>query len=775
MARRRRVPVRRPGQQSPTKGAAASRVAGRPLRVVGALALVAVAGLGSGVGLSFAFPTATVLASDRARVALLADTGASLASAAALADDEPSLRATSALALALLAVEHAGSDVERRRAVALLEKAPGAVRNAPAGLYARAVLARSGLTGAGLNDPTLDDDIARRAAQISKDPWWQLARGVRALDAHEPEEALPFLHRAALGVDAPLHARTVLVRHLLARGEPSDARALAEHVLRASPEHGPARILGALAAVVEDLLDEPPEERAVKLKKIKQKTGKRREGPRQSGDGSSASAEPSLAAWHTPEEEQLLGLLDAMDDRDGPLAALFLEALAAARGDDELARQLEARVLEAAPRRPALAARQIELSLLEGDVATAEGLLGGALEAEPASPELVLQRARLKALKLLPAEELQRRASGARALRPDGLHLPFGTLRLDPWAPNLPLRADFDPEAVPDATFLRVMGAPAAGTAVATAVETAEDRRQRDERLELEVVLFQGERALDRGDIATARAAVAELAARATGNPAVLLLDAKVRARSGDREGARAAVDAAVASAPDDPHALLTAARLHHDTESYPAARKMLQVVDALGFESPTALALSAMLDARAGDVRRAQAAIAAARRMGPESAELLGATVLVLRASKDLDGARSAADRLLALDALRSADPILRAWQADAAFRAGDVARAEAVLDDVIATRPALADAHLFRGVVWARTDAPRAAASFTEAVRLARGSAVAAEALAQRSALGGRPVAPKVAPKVAPNVAPNVAPKVAPGTSPPPRPPAR
>lgn len=756
MARRRRVPVRRPGQQSPAKGAA-PRSAGRPLRVLGALALVAFAGLVVGVCLSFAFPSATVFASDRARVALLADTGASLASAAALADDgDPSLRATSALAHALLAVEHAGSDVERWRAAALLEKAPGTVRNAPAALYARAVLARSGLMGEGVKDPTLDDDIARRAAESAKDPWWQLARGVRALDTHKPEEALPFLHRAALGVDAPLHARTVLVRHLLARGEPTDARALAEHVLRAAPEHGPARILGVLAAVVEDLLDEPPEERAVKLKKLKQKkTGKRREGPRQPGDDPPASAEPSIAAWHTPEEEQLLGLLDAMDDRDGPLAALFLEALAAARGDEELARQLEARVLEAAPRRPGLAARQIELSLLEGDVATAEGLLGAALEADLASPELVLQRARLTALKLLPAEELQRRASGARALRPDALRLPFGTLRVDPWAPNLPLRAAFDPETVPDAAFLRVLGANAARTAV----ESPEDRRKRDERLELEVLLFKGERALDRGDVAGARAAVAELAARASGNPAVLLLDAKVRARSGDREGARAAVDAAVASAPDDPHALLTAARLHHDIESYPEARKMLQVLDALGFESPTALALTAMLDARAGDVRNAQAAIAAARRMGPESVELLGATVLVLRAGKDLDAARSAADRLLALDALRSADPILRAWQADAAFRTGDVARAEAVLDDVIATRPALADGHLLRGVVWARTDAQRAVARFTEAVRLAPGSAIAAEALARRSALAGRPVAPKVAP----------------GTRPPPRPPVR
>lgn len=694
-------------------------------RVVGVFVIIALTGALAGVGLAFVVPTSGLIPASRARTMLHADTATSLTSLAALAENgDPSYRAAAALALALLFTEHAGAGVEKERAAASLKTAVAAVRNAPEALYARAVLHRLGV-----DDETLDDDIAKRAEEHSKSPWWQVARGVRAVAAQRPDEATQFLQRAALGRDAPLHAQALFARHLIARGEIDGAQAIAARIVRHSPEHAQGRILAALAAVVEDAREESPEERAIKLKKLKQKGAKRRDGPPRAGETHETPDAPLLALWHTPQEEDALAQLDKMDERDGGLVAVFLETLASARGDVDLAEQLRLRVVEVASRHPGLASRQIELSLLAGDLTTAGELLK-AVETGAGERELALHRARLQALRLLPEDELRRRTAGNRSLRNDALVFPFGTATLDPWAPVLPFRVVFDPAAVPDAAFLASFSTGATGADL-------------EKRFAKDVLLFKAERALARGDLSTAAEVVREAGGRASGDPRVLLVDARLRMRQGDRDGARLAIDSAVALAADDPGVLLAAARSHYDGESYIPARKVLRKLDELGFKSPTALALDAMLDARAGDSRKAQAGIAEAQRMGAHDVELLGATVLILRDGKDLDAARTAASRLFAVDGIRTNDPILRVWQADAAFRAGEVARAEAVLDDVIATRPTLADAHLVRGVIVAQTRPQEAVARFTEAIRLAPKSAVAAEASKRRSALNGAPAA--------------------------------
>jgi tetratricopeptide (TPR) repeat protein len=724
LARRRRVPVRRPGQP---QEADARPGAGR---VAAALLFVSFLGLAGGIGLAVAFPIAGFFAIDRARAALREDSGRSLAAAAALADGtDPALFATGALANALLAAEHAGSSAERKRAEALLKTTLAFVRNAPEALYARTLLERLGTPDSGL-----DEDIAKRAEEKSRNPWWLLARGARALAADKAEEALPFLQRAALGDDAPPHGQLVLARHLVATGDVGDARALTERVLRRRPGHVQARIVGILAALIEDAKVETAEERALKLKQLKQRSGKRRDGPPRPGEVPEPSAGPSLAQWHTPQEAEAIARIEAMDDRDGALLALFLEAIAIARGDDELAGRMRARVMTSVAALPAIAAGQIELSLLEGDLGTAEEVLLSVEDKSASEPALLLHQARLSALKLFPEEELQRRASSRREVRADALALPFGALAFDPWAARsggLPFQPLFDPEAVPEAALLDVVRGGASEAALAGA-------------LDVEVQLFKAERALVRGDLAAANEAVARAREKASGDPDVLLLDARVRIRQGDREAARQAIDAAIAVTPDDPHVLLVGARLHYDNEGFIPARKALKKLDALGFKSPTALALLAMLEARSGDPKNAQNLLASAQAIGAQNVDTLAATVLILRDGRDLEAARAAASRLFAVDQLGASDPILRAWQAEAAFRAGEAARAEIVLDDVIEARASLPDAHLFRGIVVTGTDRQGAIASFTEAIRLAPGTAIAAEAQQRRTALGGGTPAP-------------------------------
>jgi tetratricopeptide (TPR) repeat protein len=700
--------------------------------VILALLVVGIVGALAGVALGFLLPTTGLFAVDRARAAIQKDTGAQLAGAAALAEDgDPALFATGALANTLLVLEHGGGAAERKRAEQLLKTTIGFVKNAPESLYARAALKRMGN-----EDPSLDDDIAKRADDNGKSPWWMMARALRALDEGKRDEAQSLLLKASLGPGAPAHAQTLLARMSIARGETGDARALTDRIIQKTPEHGVARMLGALAAVIDDVKEESPEERAVKLKKLKAKLGggKRREGPPKPGEVHDEGSAPDLALWHTAEEDQALEHLEQVDERDAPLLALFLEGLAAARGDEALAGDLRARVTTAANDSVTLAVRQAELSMLEGDAGTGEEVLAHALEVAPSDPDVVLAHARLEALKLIPEADRLRRSSTGRALTVEGATLPFGSLRFDATA-TPPWRAVFDPSSFPDGALLTAIRSGATGSALEARIQTA-------------LTVFVGEQALARGDLAAASTAVASAREKASGDPDVLLLDARVRIRQGDRDAARDAVDAAVAAAPDSPHVLVTAARLHYDNESYIPARKVLKKLDALGFKSPAALALEAMLDARGGEARSASQALAEAQSIGVDNAEILAASVLILREGKDLDALRAAADKLLAVDQLHASDPILRAWEAEAMWRQGGLARAEAVLDDVIAARPNLPDAHLHKGTLTSATDPAAAVESFTTVLKLAPGSAMAAEATKKKAALGS--VVPGAAPVV-------------------------
>jgi tetratricopeptide (TPR) repeat protein len=696
--------------------------------VFAALALVFMLGVLVGVALSFTVPSASLFAADRQRAALLADTGTSLEAAAAYADDgDPALAPVGALASALLLEEHGGGAADMKHADGLLRSTLSFVRLAPEALYARALLRRRGV-----EDNALGEDLDKHAEERMKNPWWLLAKATRAVDEGKLADAHAFAQKAALGEEAPLDAQVVLARISLARGNADDARAVTERALHGAPDLATASMLGIVAAVGDDARDDSPEKRAIKLKKVRARAGPRRDGPPKPGEAHKDDEAALLSLWRTAQEDDAIERIDNFDERDQPLEAFVLEAMAAGRGDDELAAEMKKRVLAAIPDRPLVAALQAELSIVDGDPASAEEAVQAGLDKAPGDPALVLDRARLKALTTLSDDEIRKHASGfARTISVDGIALPFGKIVFAPLSQTVPLRIEPDAMALPEAAFAQVM------RGVGATASTADSKK-----LEAAVLVHKGEVALERGDVAGASTAVAQGKEKFVGDAEVLLLDARVRVRQADRAGAKDAIDQALEAAPNDPHVLLEAARLDYDNEAFIPARKALAKLKQLGIKSPAALALDAMLAARSGDAKDAQQSLAEAQSIGAGDVEILRANVLLLRDGKDLEALRQAASKLYDVDKLRAGDPILRAWEADAAARAGDAARASAVLQEVIAARPNLADAYLLLGSLEQRTDPAAASANFLLAMQKAPKTPVAAEAARRRALVGGRPV---------------------------------
>jgi Flp pilus assembly protein TadD len=692
------------------------------------LILVFAFGLVVGGVVAFALPSAALLPADRQSAALAKDTAPALDVAAAFGDDsDASLHAAAALADALLVADHGGGATELKRADSLLRTTLSFVRIAPEALYARAILKRYGV-----DDNALGEDLEKRAEERAHDPWWLLAKSARLFDEGKREDATALAQRAAFGEGlsgggAPAQAQVMLARLAFAHGDFADTAAVASRIAKTAPDDAGGLVIGALAAAIVDAQDgDSPEKRAIKLKRIKQRAGDaaRRDGPPKPGQVKRDDDEALLATWRTPEEDRALEKLDKLDERDAAVIALALEAVAVVRGDDDLASSLKRRVLSLGGKSAVLAARQAELSVLAGDVASAEEVLASALEKNPREPSLLLAQARAHALGALSDDEIKLRASSftSKRIAPDGIALAFGKLAFDAWAPSVPFVAEPDPSVSPEAAFATSMRAPV---------------DKLPQKLDAAVLAWKGESALLRGDVAGATAASAAAREKAASDPDVLFLDARIKVQQGDRGAATDAIEAALAQAPDDPHALLTAAKLHYANEAFIPAKKAITKLRALGFKSPAALALDAMIDARRGDERAAQAALSEAQTFGADDVEVLRATVLLLRDGPDLEAVRKAATRLLHVDHLRASDPILRSWEADAAAREGDTLRAQTVLGDVLTARPNLADAWLLLGSIQAGTDPTTAALSFAKAIERAPGTPVASEAIRRRAAL--------------------------------------
>ncbi|MCC7070080.1 MAG: hypothetical protein IT383_02085 [Deltaproteobacteria bacterium] len=752
-------------------------------RVLALLAIAGALGIAAGALVVGRLPISALLSSAKLERALDLGDGAALAEAAARDRDDPDELARGALVDALLLVDFGGGAVERER-LAGLAKANADAKTQPEALLARAIGSRLGADADGLDaeiaaagggteegtgsehpkkgehpndggdhpkgdgkkdDDNKDDDNKDDKKNDTKDddkkdddkkdddnkddeaatvhPAVFMARATRELQRGHLDEAWTAAQRAALRPDAPAYTSSAAARIALARREPGTASVFAERALARSPGNGMALALLVTASV----FDGPSNTSAAARDDDDDDTPKneRAKGGRpEEHDGAAVTTRgvPVSAA-----ETRAARAAADLSPRDAAVVAWTLEALALARGDGAQAQAHGKRVLAEAPKSSTLAARQAELALLGGDLAAAEEHVTAALKGAAADPELLLARARVRAMRQLPPDALKPdgRATGA-AADSDALVLPFGRLVLDATAPGLPWRVELDPMVAPD-VWLRA--------------EYAAGAKDLEGRLGVIENVWKAEHALLRGDVAAAAEAATSARAKAPQNPDVLLVDARTRLLKGDREGMRAALKDAVAASNGDPRVPLTATRIGYDAEDLALTRTYLDSLERTGFKSPAALALGAVLAAREGNARAAQAAIKEAETLSPDDLDVLRGRLVLARLAGNLAEVRKQADRALAVDDARSPDPLLRAWEGEALFRKGEGERAQAVLAGVLAARPGLIDAHLAMGIALAGPKPLDAAASFAQAIQIGGDAAIVAEATKRRAAIAGAP----------------------------------
>jgi len=632
-------------------------------KAVGAVVAMGLLGGMCGVGLSAVVPDGGLLADGRARHHLASDTAAGLVTAARLQDgDSPDHNGIGALAHMLLWTEHGAPDDERSAAERLLQKASSGGRKAPEALYARALL-----VDAGNADLTLDDDL--KAAPES--PWVLLARAHRSDDVGA---RLQLAERAALSKEPLPHANHQWARAAAVAGDVLLARAALDRLFRLRPEH-PG---GAVTAVVVGLTEDAalPE-------------GQRRRRPeRQKGD---APPRPGDAPAQSPDERRLLSILGSdVDALDAAQLALLATALAFGQGGEAPAGALE-HIVESAARSASVAQAGLELAVCVGDVELADTIAKAHKTVERL--ELVAQVSRARFLRAIAEGERRAASKGPVSVDASGITLPLCTLGFALDEPGLPWRSLASPRFFPERRYQQLLADVKAGGT----------RERLDERLQAIEKLGLVDRAIAGADFGTATTLLKEAKDKAGTDADVALTEAALKARQGDPAGVKLAVESALAAAPLDPAVLLAAASLSLDVDNLGGVRKALLAFNRLGLKAATASALTAILEARSGDVATARVALAEARRLGgTDDTITLQAAILANRLVDAVD-ARAAADALLKREGTAGAGnvagggDVVAAWVAEAAWRGGDQARAEAALKAITSNRPQIGEAHLF------------------------------------------------------------------------------
>lgn len=735
MAKKKKKPESKP-ESPPDKGepSAGSKTA----RLVALLVLAGALGVSAGAIAAKQLGLRDLMPGAGAANALERGDAAGLLAAAAAPREVAEHAARGALADALLVVDFgAGGDhLDRLRA---LTKAEAEVRRRPETLLARALATR-----VGIEDATLDrdlEDLKDDAPSAAR-----LARAARLFDEQKTDDAWAMTEAAALEPGAPAYALSLAARMALLRGDTRGAAALTERGLERAPGHGMLLALGALASALEPAEETLPDSEEAEAPKGKGKDknkgkdkddedgdqgdedgkdegddeGKKGKKGKKDGKGAKRAA-PRRA---TAAEGQLAKALERLSPRDAAVAALALQALALSRGDEDQAEGHAKRLQPELEASAELAARQAELHLLAGKVSAADEIVASALKRAPGNPDLLLARARVRALKLLPAEALRGRSAAPG--EPMALPMPLGRLVLDASGVGVPLRAVLDASVAPDEKLMAARRGSSAGL---------------EGRLAIVEQVWRAEHALLRGDVEAAAEAAGAARAKAPDDVDALLVDASARLLKGDRDGLKASLRAAVEGGGDDPRVLLAASRVAYDAEDYASARAWLKQLQATGTKSPSAQAMSAMLTARDGDAKGAEAALKDAEAMSGDDIDVLRARLVLARMAGDLGGVRKAADRLLKIDNARSPDPLLRAWQGEALFRKGDSPRAQAVLQSVLAARPGMIDAHLAMGIALAEDRPMDAAASFAQAIQIGGDASLVSEATRRRAAIKGAP----------------------------------
>jgi hypothetical protein len=611
-----------------------------------------------GAGLSVVVPEGGLLAGGRARHHLATDTAAGLRKAASLQDgDTPDDNGVGALARMLLWLEHGAADDNRAGAERLLKKASSTGRKSPEALYARALL-----VDAGNRDAALDDDL--KAAPES--PWVHLARA-RHID--DVGARLSVVERAALWRNPLPHANHQWAKVAAQAGDFSVARAALDRLFRLAPEHAG----GAATAVVVGLVEKTALPAAQRERRPELKQA---DGPAQPDHVTSA-----------PDERRLLALLDhTRDPLDGAQLALLATALAFGHGAEAPTGALHL-ITEGAANSVSVARAGLELAVCVGDVVLADAIM----KAHHGVADLALVAQISRARYLQSVAEGDRRAAIKGAIGVDGsaITLPLCVLQMTLDQPGLPWRSVASSTFFPERRYQRLLTELAGGG-------TAEHL---DERLQAIEKLGLVDRAIAGADFATAASLLKEAKAKAGVDADVALTEASLKARQGDRAGVKLAVDAAVAGASLDPAVLLAAARLSLDVDNLAGVRKALLAFDRLGLRAAQAYSLTALLEARSGDVGAARVALAEARRLGAGDDVLTLQAAILANRMVDVVDARAAADALLKMEgtSMTNGGDVVAAWIAEAAWRAGDQARAEAALKAITTSEAPIGEANLF------------------------------------------------------------------------------
>ncbi len=629
--------------------------------VVATLAL-GLLGATCGASMIVLVPDGGLFADDRARLAVRGGTDAALVAAIDVAGDDVGLAAVAALAHVLRAREHAAGDAERVAAERALSRA-GAAQKSPEGLYARALLKE-----AGANDPTLAADVAAGG----EDAWVLLAKARLAAD----DDRQGLVERAAFSASPTAHATHALVREALLAGDVDMAKAALTRLQRLAPEHAGGVMSALLVAAAEDQAL-PEKKRAFRP-------------AREKGDGPAGPPPPR------PEFKAAADVADASDDVDRAMLSVWLFALHTGDGR-EIDKGLVDRVVTASGSSADVAELALVVALGTGNVELANRIVAAQKSVERVSLLALVSRARFMAA--LDGDELRAAAKGPRAVDSAGITLPFATLAFDARVPGVPLRPVLSSTHFPERRYQRLLANIRAGG----------KRYRLDERFRGIEQLGLVDRALARGDFGVAENALKKAGELLGADPHVSLAEAGLAARRGDAAGTRAAVEAAIAAAGDDGAAsasasganadadvLLDGADIALDVDSLSAARKALAAFSKLKLKSARASALGALLDAKSGDIAGAKSALADVKKMGGGADPLsLRASVYVGR-SVDVADARAAADLLLKSGAVPKSD-VVAAWVAEASYRQGDQARAEAALSAITTSNPTLGDAQLF------------------------------------------------------------------------------
>ncbi len=714
------------------------------VRTIVAFVIVVTVGLAAGAVLQRAAPRGDASASGLAAL-VGADTPSSLSKALELAneDEDESAHAWSALAHALLLVEHGADEGHLQNVEDALSAASGPTRRSPPALLARALIATRPLAD---DDDELAADLDATAGDPKQkdDPYLLMALAERARASGDPTQASELLARAGLDRGAPPRATHELARTFLVRGDPALAAELLKRLATSHPRYTPAlatavavdAVLLARSSAAADASDDG--------------AGDDREEPPNQDDAApmkdNDDDEKAVALSSLPAVTRAVSALDSatLDPADAAPVALMLAALAAAHGDDDLHGRMIQRAQEGdvEERFPGLLSRLAQLILLDvGDYTKVETMLSDGLRTFPGEIRLLVDRTRARVGRGLSGDRVRvLRTNAERRLDEAGLLLPLGRFQLDFRERYLPLLPIFDAqifpeEAIKNALDIRGLTAQAA-----------------ERRLDVVANLKLAQLSLAQGDVEAANDRVRLARKESASDPEVHLTDALVQAKSGNAVRAREAIEEAMRMAPDDPRILVAAARLQVEAGDVNAARRSLQRVSDEGFVSPAAVALEAKIALKEGRYDEARATLEQARKMAPSDVNVLLVALAVEHGDGQFDAALAAARELRpalgdAAERFLDTDLVTAAYLAWADASAGDVKDAALDLGEMLESRAGFAEGHYILGRILEQSASgekgakERARASYERAAGLGGNTPVGNAAKIALARLDGKP----------------------------------